>query len=166
MPEQVFAIVLIFTLLGVSGYFAWRQFRTLQWLKTQPQMMPEDRTYYRRQVIRRLMGCGLTLILAGLLIGIFAFGVMAGLDQLAAQGGQARKDGTKLTEEQQDFVRFSFSYLGVLMLVLFVLLSVVFVDVMAIRRFGMRHRKRIRDDRRAMLMRQLPLLRREREEKE
>jgi hypothetical protein len=164
MTEHLSAIVLILTLLGISFYYAWRQFKTLRWLRTQEQMMPEDRQYYRRQAIRRLIGCGLTLVLALLLIGIFALGVMEGLDRLIARGESAKKEGRVLTDEEEDFVRFSFKYVGVLMLVLLVLLVVVFLDLMAIRRFGMRHRKRIREDRRAMLMRQLPLLRREREE--
>jgi hypothetical protein len=160
MTEHVFTFLLSLGLLGMTIWFGYRQFQTLRWMRTEPQMLPEDRRYYRAQVIRRLIGCGLTLLLAVLMSGMVLFGVMDGLDRLNAVGDQARIDGRKLTEEEKDFVQFSFAYVMAIMLVLFVLLVVVFADVAAIRRFGMRHRKRIRDDRKAMLMRQLPLLRR------
>jgi hypothetical protein len=164
MTQDVFVISLIVILAAISFVFAWRQVKTWKWLKTQEQMQPEDRKYYRRQIIRRLIGCGLTLTLAGMLIGMLP--MMKGLDELGERGEQAKKDDTKLTDEEKAFMRSSLTYVGVLMLVLFVLLIVVFLDVVSIRRFGMRHRKRIRDDRKAMLMRQLPLLRRDREERE
>ena len=160
MTEHLFAILLIVALLGMSLWFAWRQAQALRWLRTQDQLMPEDRRYYQYQIVRRFIGCGLTLALACLLGGMFLFGVLDGLDRLSALGDQARQDGTQLTEEQKDFVRFSFNYVLVIMLVLLMLLVLVFTDLVAIRRFGMRHRKRIREDRKAMLMRQLPLLRR------
>jgi hypothetical protein len=166
MTEHLFAVLLILALLGMSLWFAWRQVQTLRWMRTQPQMMTEDRRYYRGQVYRRFVCCGLTFALGCLLIGMLAFGVMDELDKLSALGDQARKEGGQLTDEQKDFLRFSFNYVIVILLVLFTLLVVVFMDVVAIRRFGMRHRKRIRDDRKAMLMRQLPLLRRSREESE
>jgi hypothetical protein len=146
--------------------FARREAKRWQWLKTQEQMPTEDRIYYRRQVVRRFVGCGITIVLAGMLVGLLLFGVTDGLDELNVLGDEAKKRGAELTPEQKDFVRFSLNYVIVLVLVVFAWLVVAFLDLHAIRRFGMRHRKRIRDDRRAMLMRQLPLLRRDREERE
>ena len=160
MIEHLFAILLTLALLGMSLWFAYRQVEMLRWMRSEPQMLPEDRRYYRAQVVRRFIGCGLTFVLACLLGGMFVFGVLDGLDRLSALGDQARQDGTHLTEEQWDFMRFWWSYVLIIMLVLFVLLVLGFADLVAIRRFGMRHRKRIREDRKAMLMRQLPLLRR------
>jgi len=45
-----------------------------------------------------------------------------------------------------------------LLLVLMLIFFLAGWDILAVRRFGIRHRQRIREDRRAMLERQLPIL--------
>lgn len=144
-------------------WFAWRQWRLLAWAGTQADLSADDRRFHTRMALRRLVGCLLMLALAALLAGLFGMGILERLDEIMVDGGQAKKEGRKLSPEQADFVWFSMKYVGVTASALFGLLAVAFVDVMAIRRWGNRHRKRIRDDRAAMLERQLPLLRRERD---
>lgn len=73
-------------------------------------------------------------------------------------GEKAKETGQKLNAEQERFLYNSMSYVCVLLLVLMAIIFLVGWDIMAIRRFGVRHRQRIREDRRAMLERQLPLL--------
>lgn len=151
-------------LLLLAVYFAWRQFKTWEWLRRESNLSEEDRRYHLRTVVRRGLGCVLLAALAMLLAGLFGMEIIDRLDELLAQGEQAKKEGRKLTAEESDFVYFSMRYVGTLALVLFGLLGVAFFDLLALRRFGSRHRKRIRDDRAAMLERQLPLLYREKRE--
>jgi hypothetical protein len=161
MAESLQALMgsLLAALVAAAGLgFAWRQWKTLGWLRVQENLAPEDRGYYRWMVARRLCGCVLLLALAVALAGLFGMGILDRVDALVAQGPQARKEGRKLSAEEQRFVFFSMKYVGVIALITLGLLVVALFDVRAIRKFGNRHRKRIRDDRAAMLERQLPLL--------
>lgn len=145
-------------------WFGWRQLKTLAWLRVQQNLSDEDRQYYQRMVTRRLLGCFLLLAMAVSVAGLFGMGILERLDDLMAQGPQAKKEGRKLSPEQQEFMFFSMKYVIVMALITFGLIIVAFLDVRAIRKFGNRHRKRIRDDRAAMLQRQLPLLYQEKRE--
>lgn len=160
--ELFWAGVIVAILLCFSGIFAWRQIQTLRWLGRKDNVSPEDRLYFRRRSYRRLCGCLLTAVLAGLFVGLFAFGIMQELDRLvdAAQGAQA--EGRSLSPDDEAFLAYGLRYVCAIGAVVMGLLAVAFVDLLATRKFGIRHRKRIQDDRRAMLQRQLPLLRQER----
>jgi len=163
---QYFWLVLIVSvLIIISLVYLWRQVQTLRWLRTQSQLPPEDRRYYLYRSIRRIGGCLLLLALAAMLIGLHSLNILDRLDQLVAQGEQAREAGIQLNEEQKEFVRFCYNYVATMALIIFVLLGVALVDTMATRRYGMRQRKKLREDRQAMLARQLPLLRQEREDR-
>jgi hypothetical protein len=164
MPSQyVWLFLIVVGLILVALIFAWRQGGTLSWLRTQEQMPREERQYYRWRAYRRLFGCLLLITLAVLLAGMYFLGILEGIDQLKAAAEVAHANNEKMTQEQWDYAVFALGYVGWIMAVVFVLMIVVFIDFMAIRRYGMRQRKRIRDDRQAMLARQLPLLKRERE---
>jgi hypothetical protein len=158
MEHYVAAIVVAACLIAalVLGY---RQMIQLRRLKGQEaQLSEEDRVYYRWSTRRRVTGCILLLVLAAMLAGLYLFDIAAGLEDLAAIAEQARGTGQKMTPEQRAFVYRSMIYVGTLLLVVCLLLGLASWDILAIRRYGMRHRQRIRDDRRAMLERQLPLL--------
>ncbi len=160
--QKFLGAVLILPLLVASLLFVRQQWRTLQWLDAQEHLPREDRQYYRWRSYRRLVGCGLMLALALLLIHFFFFGVMDRMDELVARSDEARAGGLPLTAKEEADAYSLLTYVGVIALLLFVLLAVAFVDLMAIRRYGMRHRQRIREDRQAMLQRQLPQLWRDR----
>lgn len=161
--QQLFGILIIPVLLLLAGYFGWRQVQTLRWLKTQEQMPPEDRVYTRRQCFRRLVGSVLMVSLAGLIGGYFLLEIrLERLLDMSAQFKAHGQDVPSLTEQDRDFVILGLGYVGLIALLLFGMLVLAFLELTAIRRFGMRHRKRIHEDRRAMLQRQLPLLRRSR----
>ena len=120
----------------------------------------------RWSIRRRLTGCVLLILLAGMIYGLYAFDIASRLDALTALGEQVRGQGQQMNDEQREFVYNSMKYVGVLLLVLMLLFILAAWDIQAIRRFGLRHRQRIRDDRRAMLERQLPLLYAERRAKQ
>jgi hypothetical protein len=169
--QYFWLIVIVSVLVIISLVFLWRQVQTLRWLRTQTELPPEDRRYYLYRSIRRIAGCVLLLVLAVMLAGLHTLGILDRLDQLVAQGEAARAKAAdvgeqpkiELNQEERDFVRFCYNYVGTMALVIFVLLGVALADTMATRRYGMRQRKKLREDRQAMLARQLPLLRQERE---
>lgn len=160
--EYVWGVLIIVVLVLLTVYYGWRQVQTLAWLRQRDVLPPDDRDYYRRRSYRRLLGCGLTLLLALLFAGLFWFDILGELDRLVALGRTARETGTTLTAQEREFLQFGFRYLGAILAVLFAWLCLALVDFVATRRYGQRKRKRIRDDREAMLARQLPLLRRSR----
>lgn len=153
---------LVVGVIALAVVFALRQVQTLRWVRLQAGLSGDDIRYYTRRSYARLVGCGLLLVLADLLAGLYSFGILEGLDELVAAGPQAKAEGRSLTPEQRDFVHFAYAYVGSIALVLLLLLVGSFIDTIATRRYGMRQRKRIRDERQAMLEQQLPLLRQER----
>jgi hypothetical protein len=166
MFEIVVGCLFIVLLLWLSGWFGWQQIQNLRKLDHRGQMSTEDYSYHRRQCYRRLIGCFLTGLLAFMLIG-WIFGVGEPVNQLASRVDEARARGAKIQDELQAHERadvlFGWNYVMIMCLVVFAWMGVACMDLMAIRRYGMRHRKRIRDDRMAMLRRQLPQWKRERD---
>lgn len=163
--QNAAAVIIGIVLLLAAVLFARGQFQTLRWLRVQPSLMPEDTAYFRRRAVRRLVGCGLMVLLASLMIGLYLLGILDALDALIARAEAADADELQLTPAEEEAVRRSYTYLGAIVLNLFLLLGLAFVDLMALRRYGMRQRKRLREDRQAMLERQLPLLRRQRSDR-
>lgn len=152
--------VLVVGLVALGIAFAIGQVRTLRWVRGQKELPREDVRYFVRRSYSRLVGSALLLLLAGLLAGLHGFGVLEGLDALVAEGPQAHAEQRQLTPEQRRFVDFAYGYVGAIALVVLLLVVGSFLDTMATRRYGMRHRKQIREDRQAMLARQFALLQR------
>lgn len=153
---------------AVAAAFAlgYRQVRVFQWLKAhEVSLSTEDVKYHRWSIRRRLTGCVLLLLLAAMIAGIYWFDIASGLEELMALGEKAKNTGQKLTAEQEAFVYNALRYVIGLLLVLMLIFILAGWDILAIRKYGIRHRQRIRDDRRAMLERQLPILYAERRAK-
>lgn len=161
MERIVFSVMAVL-LVALALWFAFRQNRVLRKLREEPHLSPEDQQYYRRSVWRRWLGCALLIVLAVMIAGLFGMGILDELDRLRDLGARAREQQLELKPEEQDFLRFGINYVMILLLVLVLTLVVAVVDLMAIRRYGMRHRRRLREDRQAMLERQLPQLYHER----
>jgi hypothetical protein len=159
-----FACVLVVVLLGLAGFYAWRQKLMLGRLRRADDLAAEDRLYLRNQVWRRLAGCVLMVLLAGLVAGWF----LAGLNQQAidvgeqaaaqrAQGGPVRLDA-----DQKRAVNVFSLYWIVTLLVLLAFLATAALDLWAIYRYGLRHHRQIAADRRAMIADELARLRSQR----
>jgi len=158
MERLVAWLVVIVTVVAALA-LGYRQLQVRRWLKAhEVSLSPEDIIYHRWSIGRRLLGCAMLLLLAGLIAGIYLFDIADKLEELMALGNEAKNTGQKLTAEQESFLYFSLRYVSALLLVLMFIFFIAGWDIIAIRRFGMRHRQRIRDDRRAMLERQLPIL--------
>jgi len=171
MFELVIGCVFIVLLLTLAGWFGWQQVQSLRKLRHRGQMSPEDFAYFRRQCYRRIVGSFLTVVLALMFLGWYTLGFGSSLDRISDRVDEAHARGqpfreTDLNEKEKADLAFNWSYLMVLLLVLFAWIGIACADIMAIRRYGMRHRKRIREDRLAMLRRQLPEWQRERGRRE
>lgn len=158
MERLVAWIVVAVTVLAALA-LGYRQLKVRQWLKAhEVSLSSEDIAYHRWSITRRLTGCVLLLILGAMIAGIYLFDIANGLEELMALGDKVKGTGQKLNAEQESFLFFALRYVAGLLLVLMLIFFLAGWDILAIRRFGIRHRQRIRDDRRAMLERQLPIL--------
>jgi hypothetical protein len=157
--ELAFGAVVVPVLLGLAGYFAWRQRRTLQSLRTNPDLSPDERGYLRAQAWRRLACCALMVILAGLLAGSYFFeGPRLEWEEVRKQAAP----GEEPQDEYRTFARYFVLYLIMILLVLLLLLVLMVVDVFAIARFAARQHRKLREDYRAALQSEITRLRGER----
>jgi len=156
------ASILVLVVFVAAGFFAWQQVRLLVGLRQSTSLSPEDYRYLRNQGWRRLFGCALLVTVGVLMTWFYVGGMDAHIDALGEAKEAHAKGGPPLTAEQEKSAQFSLRYVLAVLVLLMVLMFVAAWDVWAIRRFGARHYRRIQDDRRAMLQRQLAQLRRER----
>lgn len=141
----------------VALFFGWRQRYTLSQLRLEPQQYSaEDRTYYIKQMRRRLICSVLLLVFAGMLVGWFF------LDRDVAALNPA--EGQPLTEEDKASVRFLTWYVIIALAVLMAILYLASVDFLATARFGLRRMRELEHDRRAALEMEVTKLRRRRQE--
>jgi high-affinity Fe2+/Pb2+ permease len=157
------AWLLVLASLGVAGYFARQQVRALRGLGRRGDLSTDDYRYLRNQAWRRLAGCVLLSAVAVMMSYWYLSGQDAGIDALGDQLKAQQAAGERQPRPEQDQERRFYVYYWITVLLL--LLGVVLLaaaDVWAIRQFGARHYRRIRDDRKAMLERELEELRRDR----
>jgi hypothetical protein len=69
--ELVFGAALVAVLLGVGGFYGWRQVRRLRGPDKGAVAFPGEERYFRTQAWRRLVCSGLMVLLAGLLVGSY-----------------------------------------------------------------------------------------------
>jgi hypothetical protein len=152
--ELAFSTVLAVLLLGLAGYFSWQQWRTLRELRANPEMPAEDRRFLRSQAVRRLFCSALMVVLALLLAGWYGLGMDAEFRELFREGRErwAAAEDQVLTEEQKDFYRFMATYWGAALLLLFAIIALAGIDAWAISRYGIRQRRRLRDERAQALL--------------
>jgi hypothetical protein len=156
--ELALAVVIACVLLGLA-VFGWRQWLTLHARARQPELSPEDRHYFQAQANRRLIISAIMLVLAVLLAGIYLSG--QGLPLTPPGGASAAparpdEESTRSRNAQYSLLWIIFS------LLLLGLVILAFIDMRAIRRYGLRHYRQIQADRRDMLEREVARLRSER----
>jgi hypothetical protein len=150
--EFAFGAAVVVLLLGLAGYFSWKQRATLRELRDHPEMPREDRRYLRNQVVRRLLCSALMVVLAGLLIGWYFLD--PSFRELFEEGRKAwaAAEDQAFTERQKEFSRWMVAYWCAALLVLFAIIAVAFLDAWAIGRYGVRHRRKLRDERQQTLL--------------
>jgi hypothetical protein len=153
--QIVFSILLVVVLLGLAGFFGWRQLLTLRTLRTSVEISDEDRVYMRRQAWRRLACSLIMVILAGMLAAHYKLEPQA--IELAEKS--ARDTAYKPTAEEEHTRLVYLTFWTVVLLLLLVIIFLAAIDMLAIRRYGLRHYRQIQADRRAMIEGELTRIR-------
>jgi hypothetical protein len=151
LAELVFTLTLVAILLGLAGYFGWRQLQSLRGLAAPDELGSGDRRYLRTQAYRRLFSSLLMVVFAGMLIG-WLF-----LDERRAEFADELKvarqtdPDAKQSPAYEDFARLFTVYFMVTFLVLAVMICTAAIDFWAIARYGLSQHRQLQADRRAML---------------
>jgi hypothetical protein len=150
-------------LLGLAFFFGGRQFAVLRHLRERPEMPAEEQRRLRRQAYRRLVSCGLLILLALLLAGAQLFlEERADLFIDAQDARPADASAPEPTPEQRDFLRLYGAYWIVCLMVLLAIVALAGVDLWQTRRQGLRERRQLLDDHRVLLEQQITRYRQER----
>jgi hypothetical protein len=160
--QILFGVVIVAVTGAVGAYYAWRQAQALRRLRVDASLADDERQFQRNQAWRRLVGAVLLLLCAILFVGVlFLEGPAA---ELVRQGGDAVAHGEQpqMDAAQKDFLRLYGGYVIVLLLLVLGLLGIAGYEIFAIRRYSVRHLRRIQDERRAMIAHETARLRRER----
>ena len=161
--ELIYGGFLVFVLLGLAGYYGFRQVQMLHGLRLADERSPEEREFSRRQAWRRLISSALMVVFAGLLAGSVAF--TPSVRRLAASNEAAigNNEETPPDFDERRFTKIVYgSYWIVALLVLLAILVLAGLDLMAIRRYGRSQLLQIQTDRRAMIEKEVAQLRRDR----
>jgi hypothetical protein len=162
-PQIVFGAALVVALLGISLYYAWRQVWALRRLRQTPDLPGAETRYVRRQAWRRLAGCVLMLVMAGLLAFVLIY--MEGPVQEVAYLREAKRAAGLPHIPAQDETDLLNRWVGSWIAILLMLMAVIFLaawDLWATRLYGVREFRKIQADRRAMIERQAARMRRQR----
>jgi uncharacterized membrane protein YhaH (DUF805 family) len=161
--QIIFGVVLVFVLLFVAILYIARQILALRRLRASEEMSLEEHTYLHGRARRRLFTSMLLFVLGIMLAGALIY-LENPAQQLADEqtAKEQQGDKTPLAPEQKHFAQL-YGYFWILFLL--ILMLVVFlaaIDYLATRRFALRQHRKIIDDRRAMIEREIARLRRER----
>ncbi|MFO0881240.1 MAG: hypothetical protein U0840_28285 [Gemmataceae bacterium] len=152
---------LVATLVVLAFVLGWQQLRQLRRLQISA-LPDEEMTWERRKAWRRIVSAGLLLLLAGLL-GFLLVAYEPAAQRLADEReGMTADEAPAFTPEQRAFLRI---WGGTWIAILLVLMAVVFlaaVDLWATRQYARRQFRKLQDDRRSMIARQVIRMRQER----
>jgi hypothetical protein len=160
-PQIIFGAALVAALLFLALYYGCQQVLALGRLRANPDLPEEERRYQHRQAVGRLVNSVLLLVLAALLTGIMAY-LETPTQQLVKQHDEAVARGEaapELTPEQRHLVRVWGWWWVALLVVLLAVVVLAALDLLAIRRWGLRQFRKLQADRRAMIERQASRLR-------
>lgn len=149
--QVVFGILIVAMLVGLAGYYGVRQLQALRALRQGPELDPDEHSFTRNQVYRRLVLSLLLLVLAGLFVGMFFLeGPAAELVKMGEQA-RAREQKPEMDAAQKEFFNvYAWYWVGVLVLLMAVL-GLAGWELFAIRRFSVRRLRQIQADRRDMI---------------
>ncbi len=140
--ELFLGLVLVCCLLGLAGYFSWRQFVIRRRLVHDRSLIPEERSFLIWQTRRRLICSILMFLLAGFLVGWFF--IERNLPELKA----IALENPAKTHPLVQLVAF---YWAAALLILFGIIILAGMDFFATARHGMRQKKLLEIERRTVL---------------
>ena len=158
--QIVFGSVLVGVLLLLSVYYGRRQFVALRRLRNET-LPGEESRHERAKAVRRLVACGVQLILGLLLAGILLW--LEPETQRIIDGFKGEAD-PEYTDAQKQLLRvWGGAWVAVLVL-LVIVVGFAAVDLWSTRGHALRQFRKLQADRRAMIARQTGRLREEREQ--
>ncbi len=134
--ESMLGLLFAAALFAVAVYFAWRQQLALRTCRGDQAVPREQRLYLLKQCQRRLFGCVLLVVLAGMLAG----SVFLDFDPLRMSPDEVPQVDRETAKQAVQFLSF---YVMVMLLVLMVMLSLAVFDFWATARFGVQQRKQL-----------------------
>lgn len=161
--EIIFGIALVVVLLFVAILYATRQIIALRRMRQAEEMALEERSYLLTRARRRFIASVLMFLLGVMLTGYLIY--LGEPAQRLAEQREAQEqqgDNTPLTPEQRLFARYFAVYWIVFLLILLTVVVLAARDFWATRRYGLAQHRKITDDRRAMIEREISRLRQER----
>ena len=134
------------------------QYRGLARLRATKIFPSDERTYYRRRYLRRIITGFLIATIGGMIAGAYLSGMEGRADALGEGGGQvAPEDKKPMDEGDKRFVRFWGGYWIAVVVQVFLVMVLALVDVLATRRFALQQYQTIREDHETKLRRDLAL---------
>ncbi len=117
----------------------------------------EDRAYLRGQSYRRLAGCALMLVLAGVLVGWFY------LEPEYRRVTEERQDkSAPINPDEKEFVGQFVGYWGIVLGIVFVFGLCAVLDLLATLKYGIRKQRQLRTEHRAVMEEEVRRIRRQR----
>lgn len=164
-PQIIFGVVLILVLFFTAILYTVRQVQDLRRLRAAEEMPLEERDYSRRRARRRLIMSLLLFLLGVLLAGALLYleGPAHELAEERAALRQQQGDAPPLSPEQRHLARLYLSFWIVFLLLLMAVVFLAALDYWATRRYARNQHRKISDDRRAMIEREIARVRQERD---
>jgi uncharacterized protein (DUF2062 family) len=157
LAEQFFASLIVGILIGLALFYGVRQWLALRALRRSSQHPSGELAFHRNQARRRLLTCFLMLTFASIL----ATSYILGYERLAVEMGD--KHEPPIPDDVRDaFLRQYQAIWGTLLFLLFAMVVLALVDLFAIQRYTRLKLRKLHDDRRAALDRQIQIFRSER----
>jgi len=162
-PQIIFGVVLVLVLLSVAILYIVRQILALRRLRATEEMALEERAYLYGRARRRLVTSLLLFLLGVMLAGALIY-LEAPAQRLAEEQAAKVQEGdtTPLAPEMRKFAQLYGWFWILFMLILMAVVFLAALDYLATRRYGIRQHRKIIDDRRAMIEREVSRLRQER----
>jgi hypothetical protein len=161
--QIIFGTVLVVVLLFVAILYIVRQIQAFRRLRGAEEMPLEEHTYLHGRARRRLISSLLMFVLGIMLAGALVYletPAQRLVDEQAAKEQQG--DTTPPAPEKRGFLQLYTSFWLFFLLILMAVVFLAALDFWATRRYGLRQHRKIMDDRRAMIEREISRLRQQR----
>ncbi|MGL4553146.1 MAG: hypothetical protein ACRC33_18425 [Gemmataceae bacterium] len=143
--ELIFGALLVAGLLAAAGSFAWAQVATLRRAARLPD---EERAFESTRAYRRLVGCALLAVMAGLLVA-----------QYALWEWRVKHLVQPVPEEEKVYARLWVGAWVALLLALLAVVVLTAIEAFVTRSHALKQSRRLSEERRAMIQRQAARIR-------
>jgi hypothetical protein len=166
---QTTGLILAAILVFMAGWTVRSQFKIFAQLRSPDSMADEDRRYLTKRSRGRIVNSIFILILGGMLAWTYLSGNEQRAEEIGQKNEAARNDPNiprvELSEEERAFMKFYIGYWIAFLLILFIVFTHAILDFWATRRYAVNEMKRIRDDQKVLLERDLAMYRQQKRDR-